>query len=147
MGSPMHALPHHRVLRSGSGFTLIEVMVALAIVAVAVPALLFTLDQQLDGTAYLRERSLAQIVASNRLSELRLSMRAGRQTLRGRLKGNEEMAGRQWYWTVQSEATEVPNFSRVELTVSDSENEDAAALYTLVAFLTVPQVDADAEGS
>ena len=57
--------------KNNAGFTLVEVMVALAIVALAVPALLFTLDQQIDGSSYLRDRSLAQIVAVNRLAELR----------------------------------------------------------------------------
>ena len=33
------------------GFTLIEVMVALTVVAVTLPALLFLLSQQIDGTA------------------------------------------------------------------------------------------------
>ena len=60
-------------LRSGAnGFTLIEVMVAMAVVAVALPALLFALIQQVDGTGYLRERTLASWVAANKLSELQL---------------------------------------------------------------------------
>ena len=51
-----------------TGFTLVEVMVALAVVALAVPALLFTLYQQLEGTEYLRDRSMASWVAANRLN-------------------------------------------------------------------------------
>ena len=39
-------------------------MVALAVVAVALPALLMSLYQQVDGTAYLRDRSLASMVAA-----------------------------------------------------------------------------------
>jgi len=110
-------------------------MVALAIVALAVPALLFTMDQQIDGTAYLRDRSLAQVVASNRLAELRLALRDGRRALRGVNTGSEIMAGREWYWRVQSQGTEVPNFSRVEVQVRTEEKADSPSLYTLVAFL------------
>lgn len=119
------------------GFTLVEVMVALAIVAIAVPALLFTLDQQIDGTAYLRDRSLARVVAANRMNELRLALRAGPRRLQGSLSGSESLASRDWYWRVSTTATQVPNFSRVEVAVSDSDDERAAPLYTLVAFLAV----------
>lgn len=126
-------LPRYRDVR---GFTLVEVMVALVIVALAVPALLFTLNQQVDGAAYIRDRSLAQIVALNRLSEIRLALRSGGQRLQGNLAGSKDMADRTWYWTLQSESTEVPNFSRVELKVKESEDENAPALYTLVAFLS-----------
>jgi general secretion pathway protein I len=119
------------------GFTLVEVMVALAIVAIAVPALLFTLDQQIDGTAYLRDRSLAQVVAGNRMNELRLALRAGRRRLQGSLSGSETLASRDWFWRVSTTATQVPNFSRVEVTVRDRDDEGAAPLYTLVEFLAV----------
>ncbi|MEM9757877.1 MAG: type II secretion system minor pseudopilin GspI [Pseudomonadota bacterium] len=118
------------------GFTLVEVMVALIIVALTVPALLFTLDQQLDGTAYLRERSLARLVAGNRLTELRLALRGGRESLRGRLTGSEVLAERDWYWQIVTTATEVPEFSRIEIRVSDREGENEGSLFTLVAFLS-----------
>ena len=121
--------------RRQAGFTLVEVMVALAIVAIAVPALLFTLDQQIDGTAYLRDRSLARVVAGNRMNELRLALRAGQRRLRGNLSGSETLAGRDWFWRVSTTATQVGNFSRVEVAVRDREDERAAPLYTLVAFL------------
>ena len=54
------------------GFTLIEVMVALAVVAIALPALLISLYQQVDSTAYLRDKSIAHMVAANKLVELRV---------------------------------------------------------------------------
>ena len=54
------------------GFTLVEVMVALAVVAIALPALMISLYQQVDSTGYLRDKSLAHMVAANKLSELRI---------------------------------------------------------------------------
>jgi general secretion pathway protein I len=119
-------------------------MVALAVVALAVPALLLTLNQQIDGTAYLRDRSLARLVASNRLAELRLALRAGPQNLRGRISGSESMADRDWFWSIQSQATEVPNFTRVEVQVRTTEDPEASTLYTLVAYL--PGTTPDAGG-
>lgn len=119
-----------------AGFTLVEVMVALFIAALTLPALLFTLDQQIDGTGYLRDRSLAQLVASNRMSELQLSLRAGRPAPQGRLSGEEQMLGRDWFWSLQTQATEVPQFTRVEIQVRDEEGAEAAPLFTLVAFLS-----------
>ncbi len=54
------------------GFTLIEVLVALAIVGVSLGAVLRTLGVGVDGVLGMRERSLAQWAAENRLAELRL---------------------------------------------------------------------------
>ena len=71
-------MPLNRLER---GFTLIEVMVALAVVAVALPALLMTLSQQLDSVRYLEDRSHAQWVAANRLAELRLARRQTRSIM------------------------------------------------------------------
>ena len=50
------------------------------VVAVALPALLMSLYQQVDSTAYLRDKSLAHMVAANKLAEMRILSRA-RQSL------------------------------------------------------------------
>ena len=65
------------------GFTLVEVMVALTVVAVTLPALLFLLSQQVDGTAYLRDRSVAQWVAADRVAEVRLTVAKQRRATTG----------------------------------------------------------------
>ena len=109
-------------LRKIFGFTLVEVMVALAVVAVALPALLVTLSQQLDGLRYLEDRTHAQWVAANRLAELRLVVGAKGSLQTGRVSGTEEMAGRSWYWWSEGVETEVPGFFRYEIVVSDEED-------------------------
>lgn len=121
-----------------AGFTLVEVMVALAIVALSLPALLFTLDQQLEGTRYLRERSLAQFVAANRLSELRLGMARDGSLTAGRSNGEWELAQQIWYWSSDIQETQIPGFFRAEVRVAAEPVEDAPTLTTLTAYL-VPE--------
>lgn len=117
------------------GFTLVEVMVALAIVALALPALLVALSRQVDATGYLRDKSLAQMVAANKLAELRILSRARESLLEGSDSGVSEMAGRDWHWWLESQPTEVPAFYRVEIDVALDEQDRSAPLFTLVAFL------------
>jgi general secretion pathway protein I len=118
------------------GFTLVEVMVALAVVAIALPALLVALYQHVDATGYMRDKSLAQLVAENKLVELRILSRAGQSLLQGEDSGVATMAGRDWHWWLDSQPTEVTNFYRVEIDVAATEAQRDQPLYTLVAFLS-----------
>lgn len=118
------------------GFTLVEVMVALAVVAIALPALLFSLDQHIDGTAHVRDKSLAHMVAANKLTEIRLLARARESLLQGKDSGVATMADRDWYWWVDSQATEVDQFYRLEISVAAEEERRDQPLYTLSAFLS-----------
>lgn len=122
--------------RRDRGFTLIEVMVALAVVAIALPALLVALYQQIDSTAYLRDKSLAHMVAANKLTELHILSRARQSLLQGKDGGVAQMGEREWYWWLQSEATEVEQFYRVEINVALDEAARDNPLYTLVAFMS-----------
>ena len=81
--------------RTARGFTLLEVLVALAIVAMSVGALLGTVTSSASNVIYLKEKTLAEWVALNRLTELRID-----QNLpdKGKRKGNTTMAGMRWEW-------------------------------------------------
>ena len=121
------------------GFTLVEVMVALAVVAVALPALLFTLSQQLNGLRYLEDRTHAQWAAANRLAELRLVVGAKGSLQTERISGTEDLAGRSWYWWSEGVETEVPGFYRYEIVVSDREDGEASPVHTLDGYLAQEQ--------
>ena len=126
------------VAREHTGFTLVEVMVALAIVAIALPALLFTLYQQVDTTGYLRDKSMAQLVAVNKMTEIRLVTLARRELSAGRETGSATMADREWFWALESTPTEVPQFFRVMVSVGAQEESATPerSLYSLVAYLS-----------
>lgn len=123
-------------MRRSAGFTLVEVMVALAVVSIALPALLFSLHQHIDGTAHVRDKSLAHMVAANKLTEIRLLARARESLLEGKDSGVANMADRDWYWWVESQATQVAQFYRVEISVALQEEQQEQPLYTLSAFLS-----------
>jgi len=121
-------------------------MVALAVVAIALPALLVALYQHVDATGYIRDKSLAQLVADNKLEELRILSRAGQSLLQGEDSGTSTLAGRDWYWWLATEPTEVTNFYRVEIDVAVVEEQRDQPLYTRVAFFstdfnTEPETD------
>ena len=118
-----------------TGFTLVEVMVALAVVALALPALMVTLSRQVDATAYLRDKALAHAVAATTLAEARILAYARQDLLKGRDSGVTRMADRDWYWWMESKVTDVPLFYRLEIDVAAEEGDAGQPLYTLVAFL------------
>lgn len=96
------------------GFTLVEVMVALFVVAVALPALMFQLGTQLSSTEVLRDKTLASWVAQDQLALHRLQS-AGNAS--GELQGERLLAGREWPWLLSTEATPVPGMVRQTLSV------------------------------
>ena len=137
-------------LRGVRGFTLVEVMVALAVVAIAVPALLLSLSQHVDNTGYLRDKSLAQMVAANKLEEIRILARATESLLQGKDSGVAAMADRDWYWWLDSQPTQVDQFYRVEIDVAAAEELRDQPLISLVAFMsadlrTEPEVIGEVE--
>jgi prepilin-type N-terminal cleavage/methylation domain-containing protein len=61
------------VRRGARGFTLVEVLVALMIVAIGLSALMVAVSGAARTSGYLRDKTLAQWIALNRLSEVRLN--------------------------------------------------------------------------
>lgn len=111
-----------------SGFSLIEVMVALAIIGVALPALLYLVMNQLDQQVFLRDKAVAQWVALNQLNEQKVRRRIDGSLLNGSDSGQEKMAGRAWYWTIESTTTSVQGFKRLDVSVGRKEGEKLVSM-------------------
>jgi general secretion pathway protein I len=89
--------------RRARGFTLLEVLVALAIVAMSVGALLGTVTSSASNVIYLKDKTLAEWVALNRLTEVRIDTNMPDP---GKRTGNSVMAGMRWEW--EEEVIELP---------------------------------------
>ncbi|HAQ36098.1 MAG: type II secretion system protein GspI [Maricaulis sp.] len=111
---------------SKSGFSLIELMVALAVLSIAGMALLNAVQQSTRTTAILESRSLARIAADNILNE-RLA-RSGALTEED---GHYEIAHRTYDWSLSIEPTTDEALARVVVTVNDeADGREAARLVT-----------------
>ena len=85
------------------GFTLLEVLIALAIVAMSVGALLGTITSSASNIIYLKDKTLAEWVALNRLTEIRIDQQMPSE---GKRSGSSVMGGMRWEW--QEEVVEQP---------------------------------------
>ena len=113
------------------GFTLVEVLVAVAVLAIALSAVIGAMAQQANNAGYLRQKTLALWVAHNRLTGFQLEAeRPGT----GRSNGKAQMSGVEWVWRAQVAGTEDPYLNRVDIEVYDPGREDAA-LASLTGFL------------
>ena len=116
------------------GFTLIEVLVALAALAVALAAAIGLVGQSINTHAALRDRALALWVAQDRLREHQLVRDWPGLTQRS---GMSTQGGREWHWREQVLATPVAQIRRIEIDVGDPEGKETLA--HLTGFLREPQ--------
>lgn len=116
---------------ASKGFTLLEVLVALAIVAVALSAAVRATGVSVDSSAQVKDRMFASWVAQNRLAEL--TARHVFPEL-GRRSGSANEAGRNFTWEENVGTTPNADFRRVEISVRAEGSDHVAA--TIVGYLT-----------
>lgn len=122
--------------RPVAGFTLLEVMIALAIIAISLAAATTAISGNIRNASGLQQRTYAHWVAMNKMAELQLSKQwpSIRTT-----KGSELMARQEWYWSMK--VTKTPDgfdlIRRVDVTVRLNE-DDESPLVTLTGFVGKP---------
>jgi general secretion pathway protein I len=97
-----------------TGFTLIEVMVALTIIAISLGALLNTSGAQANSASYLKQKTLAHWVAVNELTQMRIDKEFPDL---GDKKGSTSMANHDWYWIRTTKKTEDEDALEVTFTL------------------------------
>ncbi|MGK0470210.1 MAG: general secretion pathway protein I [Candidatus Azotimanducaceae bacterium] len=107
------------------GFTLLEVMVAVAIFAIVSAALIKNATQTVYQTRLIQERSLAYWIAENQLNEIRSQSRENSNyPSPGSDRRSVVMANKDWEIVVDYESTENADMRRVIVSVFHPEDLD-----------------------
>jgi general secretion pathway protein I len=117
------------------GFTLVEILVALAIVAIALTAGMRALGQATDGAGALKARTLALWIAQDRLAAAQI---ATPWPALGNYDGEATQAGSAFLWRASVSTTPNPAFRRIEIVVVEPHTPDYA-LARLTGFLGNPE--------
>ncbi len=124
------------ITNNQKAFTLIEVLVAMVVLAMSLLAAIKVASEVTTSAIHMQDKTLAQWVAMNKVAEMRL------QTTWpsiGRSNGNVEMANRSWHWQMEVKSTEDNDVRRLEVAVLPETEKDAdAPTVLLTAFLGKP---------
>ncbi len=115
-------------VKSSGGFTLIEILVALTIIAIAMGALIKSTGNHTATARYLKQKTIAHYVAMNEIQKLRIE---NKFPSIGIEKKSTEMAKHIWYWEQEVKAVllDAPGIEKpknvmreVSITVYSDEN-------------------------
>lgn len=125
--------------RSCQGFTLIEVTVALFIVALSLTAVTASISQMINAAESMRNRTYASWIAQNRITELRLAADVPEV---GSSNGEVEYANTDWSWRAVVAETGVDDLFRIDVSVSLAGSEDN--IRTVTGFVGLPGAPGEA---
>lgn len=122
---------------SQRGFTLVEVLVAMVVLAMGLGAISVTMASYTRNGSLLRDRALGLFVAHNRLTEIEL---LPVWPPIGESDGDLEFAGRKWRWEATVSKTDDDELRRVDLRVRAEDDdgglgEDSREVASLSGFI------------
>ncbi|MBK8182219.1 MAG: type II secretion system minor pseudopilin GspI [Candidatus Competibacteraceae bacterium] len=120
-----------------AGFTLLEVLVALAVLAIAMGAIIGVATQSVNTVGYLRDQTFASWAALNKVNELLLASEPW--PTEGSSKGTSDLANRTWRWETRFQKTQDPDLTRLDITIRADDN--GPVLTALTAFKGRPPPD------
>jgi general secretion pathway protein I len=113
------------------GFTLIEVLAALVIVALGMLGVIEAVTQTARNGTYLRDKTLAHWIAMNLITEQRLQSSPPEVT---KSSDEVEFAGQRWRWTMVVTQTQVDSLRRMDVAVRRAEAPEDSSLTTVTGF-------------
>lgn len=138
-----HHKPCHRraqiVVTAAEGLTLVEVLIALAIISIALTAVIKASSQALRSTAHITDKTVAIWVGQYVLNEARVGLLALPKAPDA-LRKTKDMLGKEWHW--EASQTETANHHIKKFAVSvfakKGDDEDHVPLAYLATYAYVP---------
>ncbi|MDJ0814089.1 MAG: type II secretion system minor pseudopilin GspI [Woeseiaceae bacterium] len=121
--------------RRQRAFTLVEVMVALAIIALSLTAIAAKMSRMIDTSNSMRERTYASWIAQNKITELRLANVIPEVTTSS---GDVDYANTTWRWRAVVSESGIENLFRVDVEVLDAEGD--AVIRKVTGFIGEPVI-------
>jgi general secretion pathway protein I len=114
-----------------AGFTLIEVLAALVIVALGMLGVIQAVSQTARNGTYLREKTLAHWIAMNLITERRLDTSPPEVA---ESSDELEFAGQRWRWSLRVTQTAVESLRRMDVSVRRADAPEETSLATVTGF-------------
>jgi len=128
--------------RDCRGFTLLEVLVAMAILSLGMIAVFSGMSQSLNVTIRLRDKTLASWIALNQITELQVT---GEYPDAGNRRDQVEMAHTEWVYAMKISSIPQIEMRRIDITVSLADSPDDI-LATVIGFIGPRRSGATAAG-
>ncbi|MFL0795877.1 MAG: type II secretion system minor pseudopilin GspI [Cellvibrionaceae bacterium] len=127
----------HNLKKHQNGFTLIEVMAALAVVAIGMAASLHASSQAGFAGSHLKQKTIAHWVATNHATEMQIQKAWPSP---GEKTGKTTMGDMEWGWEQKVSKTDVSSLRRVDIRVfaPDDEIDEGNEVTHIVTFLGKP---------
>ncbi len=117
-----------------SGFTLIEVLLALTVIAIALTALLKAIAQNIDNTHRIKEKTISHWVAMQGVAMIQLNLLRTSQSQESTQATT--MLGQKWYWRAKISQTPIKRMQQI--TISVSSKQAGPFREELIAFRYLP---------
>lgn len=102
--------------RTASGFTLVEVLLALAIIAIALTALLKSLAQNVENTRRIKEKTVSHWIALQGVAMVQLGLL--QITPNQETTQDTTMLNEHWYWRAKVSSTPLKSIQLITVFVS-----------------------------
>jgi general secretion pathway protein I len=125
-----------------NGFTLIEVLIALAIISIAMLAIIKTSTENIRGAAYLQDKMAAVWVGQQVLNEVRAGLYNQSLNEADKIKRTTTLLGKKWPWQLQEESTPNPRIQKVSINVfapgQEADEDENSSLIYLESYVYIP---------